>query len=390
MAGKPVTQIQPTANRGRKLRHVSLAPAPPGRHTSAGRDPRLVKIKRRRTLDDRLHCSPPSARPLHINRRPRASGTNESDRRARSTLPSSGVTPHARLKTGSRAPRQKDRRYGRRPDHPPFQDPGRSATALKELIATATPRELPPIARARLAYAPDATAPAEWDFRWSCDREAIRTLGRRLLDHESDGAGRSLGGTSQAICNGPSRPDGRCRSRTRVRAQAQLRAVAGPPAQRPRSARLQGHPKRGQRRREAGAQLRVQPVSGVMSRSVVSRLRPGAQISVALTAGGCRRGRAATRRGRAGARERRRRTRPARAALLEQPLEASGRDDDKCTCAFGFHLDRRATLRVAPDSGVATLPEFAASRFSPISPPADPVARLEAVRGGAGEPDRRA
>jgi hypothetical protein len=189
MAGKPVTQIQPTANRGRKLRHVSLAPAPPGRHTSAGRDPRLVKIKRRRTLDDRLHCSPPSARPLHINRRPRASGTNESDRRARSTLPSSGVTPHARLKTGSRAPRQKDRRYGRRPDHPPFQDPGRSATALKELIATATPRELPPIARARLAYAPDATAPAEWDFRWSCDREAIRTLGRRLLDHESDGAG---------------------------------------------------------------------------------------------------------------------------------------------------------------------------------------------------------
>jgi hypothetical protein len=35
------------------------------------------------------------------------------------------------------------------------------------LIATATPRELPPIARARRAYAPDATAPAEWDFRWS-------------------------------------------------------------------------------------------------------------------------------------------------------------------------------------------------------------------------------
>jgi hypothetical protein len=35
------------------------------------------------------------------------------------------------------------------------------------LIATATPRELSPIARARRAYAPDATAPAEWDFRWS-------------------------------------------------------------------------------------------------------------------------------------------------------------------------------------------------------------------------------
>src|SRR5918995_7072517 len=35
------------------------------------------------------------------------------------------------------------------------------------LIATATPRELPPIARARRAYATDAAAPAEWDFRWS-------------------------------------------------------------------------------------------------------------------------------------------------------------------------------------------------------------------------------
>jgi len=35
------------------------------------------------------------------------------------------------------------------------------------LIATATPRELPPIARSRRAYAPDATAPAKWDFRWS-------------------------------------------------------------------------------------------------------------------------------------------------------------------------------------------------------------------------------
>src|SRR3954471_16781448 len=34
-------------------------------------------------------------------------------------------------------------------------------------IATATPPELPPIARARRAYAPDATPPAESDFRWS-------------------------------------------------------------------------------------------------------------------------------------------------------------------------------------------------------------------------------
>src|SRR3954469_19225136 len=42
------------------------------------------------------------------------------------------------------------------------------------LIATATPRELPPIARARRAYAPDATAPAEWDFRWSSAASARR------------------------------------------------------------------------------------------------------------------------------------------------------------------------------------------------------------------------
>src|SRR5919106_4272177 len=34
-------------------------------------------------------------------------------------------------------------------------------------MATATPCELPPIARERRAHAPDATAPAEWDFRWS-------------------------------------------------------------------------------------------------------------------------------------------------------------------------------------------------------------------------------
>src|SRR4051794_5152168 len=35
------------------------------------------------------------------------------------------------------------------------------------LIATATPREIPPIVRAGRAYAPVATAPPEWDFRWS-------------------------------------------------------------------------------------------------------------------------------------------------------------------------------------------------------------------------------
>jgi hypothetical protein len=44
---------------------------------------------------------------------------------------------------------------------------GSSAGLLLMLIVTATLRELPPITRARRAYAPDATAPAEWDFRWS-------------------------------------------------------------------------------------------------------------------------------------------------------------------------------------------------------------------------------
>src|SRR5918999_6338455 len=51
--------------------------------------------------------------------------TNESDSRARSTLRSSGETPHARLKTGSQAPRQNDRRHGRRPNHPPLSRPRR-------------------------------------------------------------------------------------------------------------------------------------------------------------------------------------------------------------------------------------------------------------------------
>src|SRR5215217_1872460 len=122
-----------------------LAPATLAGHAGAGGHLRLVNVQRRRALDDGLHRRPPSDRPLRTDRRPGASKTNESDRRARSTLRSSGETPHARLKTGSQAPRQEDRRYGRRPHHPPlFQDPGGSAAALRELKAAAAPRTVGP------------------------------------------------------------------------------------------------------------------------------------------------------------------------------------------------------------------------------------------------------
>src|SRR5215203_5403218 len=52
------------------------------------------------------------------------------------------------------------------------------------LIATATPRELSPIARARRAYAPDATAPAEWDFRWSSAASVSWTQNETLASVE--------------------------------------------------------------------------------------------------------------------------------------------------------------------------------------------------------------
>jgi hypothetical protein len=52
------------------------------------------------------------------------------------------------------------------------------------LIATATPRELSPIARARRAYAPDATAPAEWDFRWSSAASVSWTQNEALASVE--------------------------------------------------------------------------------------------------------------------------------------------------------------------------------------------------------------
>ena len=74
-------------------------------HAHTRRHLRLVNVQRRRALDDRLHLAP-SQSANHTNRRPGASRTHESDSRARSTLRSSGETPHAKLKTGSQAPRQ--------------------------------------------------------------------------------------------------------------------------------------------------------------------------------------------------------------------------------------------------------------------------------------------
>jgi hypothetical protein len=68
----------------------------------------------------------------------------------------------------------------------PLQKPGAGdADARSCLIATATPRELPPIARARRAYAPGATAPAEWDFRWSSRAKAVREKALRRLWYET-------------------------------------------------------------------------------------------------------------------------------------------------------------------------------------------------------------
>jgi hypothetical protein len=60
------------------------------------------------------------------------------------------------------------------------------------LIATATPRELHPIARARRAYAPDAAAPAEWDFRWS-SRASIQAGSLETTASQEAEARRSIG-----------------------------------------------------------------------------------------------------------------------------------------------------------------------------------------------------
>src|SRR5687767_4156471 len=97
MAAEPVTQRQQPADRGRELLHVLLAPASLIAHAYTRHHLRLVDVQRRRTLHDGLHPRPPSGRISHTDRRPGASDTNESDRRARSTLRSAGETPNAKL-----------------------------------------------------------------------------------------------------------------------------------------------------------------------------------------------------------------------------------------------------------------------------------------------------
>jgi hypothetical protein len=139
-----------------KLRHVLLAPATPFGHPGARGHLRLVDVQRRRALDDHLHGSPPSGRPFH-DRRPGASETNESDSRARSTLRSSGETPHAILDTGSQAPRQEDRRYGRRPNHPPlFKTP----EGARQRSENSKQRSSAPV-RSTRRVAPDARSDSE-------------------------------------------------------------------------------------------------------------------------------------------------------------------------------------------------------------------------------------
>jgi hypothetical protein len=114
--GQPITQAEQAAHRGLKLRDVFLAAAVLVGDAHARGDLRLVDIQRRRALDDQLHLVSFLAEDMTPNRRPGALMTNESGGRARSTVRSSGETPHAKLKTGSRAPRQGGRRHGRRPE----------------------------------------------------------------------------------------------------------------------------------------------------------------------------------------------------------------------------------------------------------------------------------
>jgi hypothetical protein len=136
--GQPVAQTEQPTHRGRELRHVLLAaPARVG-HAHTRRHLRLVDVQRRRALDDRLHAAPSrSANRSHC--RPGASRTNESDSRARSTIRSSGETPHAKLKTGSQAPRQE---LGVAGDHriiTHFHAPARVRQADRTLKAAARP-----------------------------------------------------------------------------------------------------------------------------------------------------------------------------------------------------------------------------------------------------------
>src|SRR5215217_4900116 len=144
VAGQPVAQRQQTPDCGRKLRHALLTLAAVVRDTHARGDLRLVDVQRRRALDDHLHPAPfPSTSP---NRRPGASRTIESDSRARSTVRSSGETPHAKLKTGSQAPRQRGGVTGDAGIIAPFMRPRASAKRTDALNAeadlTSSPRSL--------------------------------------------------------------------------------------------------------------------------------------------------------------------------------------------------------------------------------------------------------
>lgn len=130
MGCEPVTQRQQAAHGDRELGDTLLAPPALAGHTHPHGHLRLMDIQRRRALDDRLHLPPSRS----LDRRPEASKTNESGRRARSTLQSSGETPHAKLNPGSHAPRT-DRHHRRPRITPLFTRPRGSATPTQKLKA---------------------------------------------------------------------------------------------------------------------------------------------------------------------------------------------------------------------------------------------------------------
>ena len=80
-----------------------------------------------------------------------------------------------------RQPQRESARRRSGPSHLRCRTTPTSRITTASLIATATPRELPLIGRARRAYAPDATAPAEWDFRWSSGAGMCGSAGTTLL-----------------------------------------------------------------------------------------------------------------------------------------------------------------------------------------------------------------
>jgi hypothetical protein len=122
---QPIAQAEQSADRGGELRDVFLTLAARVRAAHARGDVRLVN-QRRRALDDQLHLASFVLDDIDAQPPPRGLDDNESGSRARSTVRSSGETPHAKLKTGSRAPRQGGRRHGRRPGSSlPFHAPAR-------------------------------------------------------------------------------------------------------------------------------------------------------------------------------------------------------------------------------------------------------------------------